>query len=138
MSRDYFTLKLEPQECIDIIRQQLTGPNREELAVAIIALLEDRWRINKLIKICNGIRIHPELIIGQQYMWNCRWMPTFNCNEDKMKMAGIIVDGRMKVKVIGYNPYAESEYTIKYKNENGKVITSSVKPDTLSEIEEWF
>lgn len=124
-----FQANFSDEELIDILRQQITGPNADLLCEAVIGLIHDAdWKKGVLLKAAMGSADKPEFILYQDYYVEKSNLNTYDVDFAAMETADMIDrQGYVKCRLIAFHPFRHSQYTMEYKviNTSGKTITKT-------------
>ena len=129
------------QEIEDIIKQQITGPNKDLLTEAIVGLMDSNFKMGTLLKAALGTKRRCELQIGDEYYVNYNHVSNYMFNEDLMTEKNMFKGDWLRCKLIGFNPWNESSYNVSYKyldsSGDEKEASYSVGKASLDIIEEF-
>ena len=117
-------VEFSDQEIEDIIKQQITGPNKDLLSKAIIGLLDDtEWKKAILLKAALGTKAKPEFRLHEDHYIRYSDLSMYGADTEAMKEKKLIDhNSNITCKIIKFNPFLHSQYTVRYDiiNEDGK------------------
>ena len=109
-------VEFSDQEIEDIIKQQITGPNKDLLTEAIVGLMDNNFKMGALLKAALGTKRKSDLPIGEEYYVNTVHISSYMFDEALMEEKGMIIKSQLiKCKLIGFNPWNENSYNVSYK-----------------------
>ena len=134
-------VEFSDQEVEDIIKHQITGPNKDLLTEAIVGLMDTNFKMGALLKAALGSKRECELPLREHYYVNSAHVSSYMFNDDLMREKDMFKEDLVICKLIGFNPWNENGYNILYKylDHAGKEqeASYSVSKQSLEVIEEF-
>lgn len=142
MQQKHINIRLSTEEISDIFKQHLTGPNQALLADAILGLIDDDWKIERLFKATVGITAKSKFKLKTIVRIPINSMSSYNWDKDAMKERRMIIDDYIEGTLIEHNPWGYEEYKLSLKvikdpNVGAEVITQGTRGEGMILAEEW-
>jgi hypothetical protein len=124
-----FKADFSDEELIDILQQQITGPNADLLTEAVLGLLDDtEWRKTILLKAALGTKARSKFRLHEKYLVKVSDLSLYHADKVLMKEKGLINgDNQLECVLKAFNPFTHSKYKVSYQylNSNGEQKTET-------------
>jgi hypothetical protein len=122
------SLDFTEEELHSIIKQQLTGPNKDLLAEAIFGICEDYdWKKEKIVKASLGIGSVSEHALNEEYKVRKENVSVYEIDYDDSVEKGYLDENGCVLCILkSFNPWASAMYEVEYTYiRNGKPHTTT-------------
>ena len=133
---------LDEHEIKDMLKQQLTGPNKTLLADAMLGLIKDEWKLERLFKTLLGVKPVKKFPVGTKVKIPIQNISNYSWDKEKMRTEKLIIDEYIEVLILDYTPWEYEVYQIETTIiKDGKDIRETSKTSTTGRgmmlAEEW-
>ena len=116
MSKE-ISVRLSESEIKEAFKQHFTGPHKDLFSDAVYELIgSDDWKLERLFKAAIGIIPKQLYGIGTKILVPTDhangYISTYKWDMERMESEGLIVDNRVEVTVMHYNPWEFSPYKV--------------------------